>query len=421
MEAGADILHVDLDAFYATVESLRRPELRGKPFVVGGGVVLSASYEAREYGVRSGMPTGQARQLCPRLIVVSAGRGDPGGFASYGEISDGVFEICRRFTPFVEQVSIDEAFLDVAGAHHLFGSTGVIAHDLRHAVHAETGLVLSVGAARTKYLAKVASQVAKPDGVVVVEPTHELRFLHKLPVRYLWGAGPVMQEKLAELGLHSIGELAETPLDSLESRLGRGSARHLHALAWNRDPRALQMAHHAKSVGSQSTFGRDVKDPATHRRVLATIADRVGARLRAKRRAGRTITVRVRFADFDSITRSTTLRAPVSSSGALYAVAGELLARGLETADGRGVRLLGISVSGLQVEPHLQLELPLAVDDGGDVQRAGSRRDQERSDLDDNIDVLREKFGRDAVTPASFLLDPRRGRDGLSELMTRNR
>ncbi len=423
MGAGADILHVDLDAFYATVEGLRRPELQGTPFVVGGGVVLSASYEARAFGVRSGMPTGKARQLCPRLVVVSAGRSDPEGFASYGEISDGVFEICRRFTPFVEQVSIDEAFLDVAGAHHLFGSTGVIAHDLRETVRGETGLVLSVGAARTKYLAKVASQVAKPDGVVVVEPDHELRFLHRLPVKYLWGAGPVMQAKLAEIGLHTIGELAASSVDSLEGRLGRGTARHLHALAWNRDPRVLQLNHRAKSVGSQSAFGGDVKDPAVHRRILANIADRVGARLRAKHRSGRTITLRVRFADFQSITRSTTLRAPVASSGALYSVACELLVRAMEVADGRGVGLLGISVSGIQVDPHLQLELPLAFEDAAAaaVQRAGSLRDLERTDLDSNIDEVRTKFGKDSIVNASVLLDPRRGRNGLSELMTRNR
>jgi DNA polymerase-4 len=415
MEAGAHILHVDLDAFYATVEGLKRPELQGKPFAVGGGVVLSASYEARAHGVRSGMPTGKARQICPRLIVVS------GRFSSYGAISDGVFEICRRFTPLVEQVSIDEAFLDVSGAHHLFGSTGAIAEDLRRAVRAETGLVLSAGGARTKFLAKVASQVAKPDGVVVVEPEYELRFLHKLGVRYLWGAGPVMQDKLAALGLHTIGQVAEASLESLESRLGRGAARHLHALAWNRDPRLLQMTHRARSVGSQSTFGQDVRDEATYRRVLANIADRVGARLRAKHRAGRTITVRVRFADFDSITRSTTLRAPVASSGALYAVATELLRRGLEVAEGRGVRLLGISVSGIQVDPHVQLELPLGFAEAADVARAGSARDRERTELDTSIDQLRERFGKDAVANASVLLDPRRGRDGLSELMTRNR
>ena len=415
MGATADILLVDLDAFYATVEALKRPELQGRPFVVGGGVVLSASYEARAFGVHSGMPTGKARRLCPRLAVVS------GGFSAYGTISDGVFEICRRFTPLVEQVSIDEAFLDVGGAHHLFGSSAGIATSLRTAVREETGLVLSIGVAGTKYLAKVASQVAKPDGVVVVDPQHELRFLHRLPVRYLWGAGPVMQRKLADLGIETIGQLAAASVGALEARIGRGSARHLHALAWNRDPRVIELGRRARSVGSQSTFGRDVKDDATHRRVLANIADRVGARLRAKRRAGRTITVRIRFSDFQSITRSTTLRAPVSSSGALYDVACELLGRGLTVANGRGVRLLGISVSGIQVDPHVQLELPLMGNEPSAVRRAGSRRDVERVDLDRNIDELREKFGRAAVTNASVLLDPRRGRDGLSELMTRNR
>jgi DNA polymerase-4 len=415
MVAAADILHVDLDAFYATVEGLKRPELRGTPFVVGGGVVLSASYEARAFGVTSGMSTGAARRLCPRLVVVS------GGFSSYGEISDGVFEICRRFTPFVEQVSIDEAFLDVAGAHHLFGSSARISRDLREAVRRETGLTLSVGAARTKFLAKVASQVAKPDGVVVVQPAEELRFLHGLPTRYLWGVGPVTQDKLATMGLHTIGDVAATAPRVLAMRLGRGTGYHLHALAWNRDPRVLRLSHRAKSVGSQSAFARDERDPATHRRVLATIADRVGRRLRAKSRAGRTITLRIRFADFTAITRSATLRAPVSSSGALYAVACELLGKGMRESAGRGVGLLGISVSGLHVAPHVQLELPFPEPAAEDVTRAGSVRDGLRTALDRNVDELREKFGTGAVTPASVLLDPRRGRDGLSELMTRNR
>ncbi len=411
----ADILHVDLDAFYASVEQLRNPALAGKPVIVGGGVVLSASYEARRFGVRSGMPTGRARRMCPRAVVVS------GGFGDYGQVSDGVFEICRRFTPNVEQVSIDEAFLGVAGAHRLFGSTGDIAVAVRAAVLAETGLTLSVGGARTKFLAKVASQVAKPDGVVLVDPASELRFLHRLPTRYLWGAGPVMQAKLTELGLETIGDVAVASLASLKNRLGNATGRHLHALAWNRDPRVLELDRRARSVGSQSTFGRDVTDPDTYRRVLATIADRVAARLRAKHRAGRTITVRIRFSDFQSITRSTTLRAPVATTGALYDVSCELLARGLAVAGGRGVRLLGISVSGLRVDPHVQLELPLPGLDGGALRRAGSPRELERIRLDSNIDALRDRFGRDSVAHASVLLDPRRGRDGLSELMTRNR
>ena len=413
MPSAADILHVDLDAFYASVEQLRNPRLAGRPTIVGGGVVLSASYEARVSGVRSGMPTGKARQLCPSAAIVS------GRFGDYGAISDEVFEVYRRFTPLVEQVSIDEAFLDVAGGHGLFGSSSEIAVAIRSAVLEQTGLIVSIGAARTKFLAKVGSQVAKPDGVVLIEADHELRFLHGLPTRYLWGAGPVMQGKLADLGLTTIGQVARTPLQFLTARLGRGVARHLHDLAWNRDPRALELGRRARSVGSQSTFGRDVKDMTTYHRVLANLADRVGARLRAKNRVGRTITVRVRFADFQSITRSTTLRAPVATTVALFDVGCELLRRGLTVAQGRGVRLLGISVSGIQVDPHLQLELPLP-SDSLDVRRAGSSEDQLRTRLDHNVDRLRDKYGKDVIGNASVLLGPGGGRDGLSELMTRN-
>ena len=312
---GASMLHADLDAFYASVEQLRRPELRGKPIAVGGGVVLAASYEARAFGVRSAMPLGKARRLCPNLIVVH------GSYGEYAELSDQVFDICRRYTPLVEQISIDEAFLDVAGARRLFGAADDIAPRLRADVKRETGLIVSVGAARTKFLAKIASRVAKPDGLVIVPPDDELDFLHALPVGLIWGVGPVTKRRLAELGVATVAELAAVGERALRARLGNAAGRHLHALAWNRDPRPVVTRRSARSVGAQSAFGRDRHDSELRRRVLARLADRVGSRLRKKGRAGRTIGVRVRFADLQAVTRATTLAAPVSSTEAIFQVA----------------------------------------------------------------------------------------------------
>ena len=309
------MLHADLDAFYASVEQLRRPELRGKPIAVGGGVVLAASYEARAFGVRSAMPLGRARRLCPNLIVVH------GSYGEYAELSDQVFDICRRYMPLVEQISIDEAFLDVAGARRLFGAADDIAPRLRADVKRETGLIVSVGAARTKFLAKIASRVAKPDGLVIVPPDDELDFLHALPVGLIWGVGPVTERRLAELGVATVAELAAVGERALRARLGNAAGRYLHALAWNRDPRPVVTRRSARSVGAQSAFGRDRHDSELRRRVLARLADRVGSRLRKKGRAGRTIGVRVRFADLQAVTRATTLAAPVSSTEAIFQVA----------------------------------------------------------------------------------------------------
>jgi DNA polymerase-4 len=403
MAEGAPILHVDLDAYYASVEQLRDPALRGKPIAVGGGVVLAASYEARAFGVRSAMPLRRARQLCPWLIVV------PGHFSEYGPLSEQVMDVCRRFTPLVERISIDEAFLDVSGSIHLFGPPGDIAARLRREVKEETGLVVSVGVARTKFLAKVASRVAKPDGLLIVDPEEELAFLHSLPVGLIWGVGRVTEAKLAQLGITTVADLAHTDPRILERYLGPGAGSHLHALAWNRDPRPVVTHHRAKSVGAQSSFGGGGHDRALRRRVLLDLAERVGSRLRKKQRAARTITVRVRFDDLSAVTRSVSLRAPVATTPAIASIAEYLADAGVSEAAGRDVNLLAISTSGLTTSPHLQLELPFAELLGADLLRAGSAQERSRQGLDDALDALRERFGKEAVGRASLLLQRRRG------------
>lgn len=415
MAVEASILHVDLDAFYASVEQLRNPHLRGKPIAVGGGVVLAASYEARKYGVHSAMPIRRARELCPRLIVVD------GSFGAYSELSVDVFEICRSFTPMVEQISIDEAFLDVAGAVHLFGDPGHIAGELRRRVREKTGLVVSIGVARTKFLAKVGSRVAKPDGLIVVHPDDELAFLHALPVGLIWGVGAVTEAKLARLGITTVAELAHTDRRVLESLIGPGAGAHLHALAWNRDPRPVVTSHRAKSVGAQSSFGGGGRDRLTRRKVLVDLAERVGSRLRKKERAARTITVRMRFGDLASVTRGVTLRAPVATTPAIASIAEYLADQGAREAGERDINLLGISTSHLVVSPHLQLELPFAELFGADLIHAGSGQERERHELDVAMDELRERFGKDAVGRASLLLTRRRGvPDEFRDLATRD-
>ena len=323
METTATILHADLDAFYASVEQLLDPSLRGKPVAVGGGVVLAASYEAKAFGVSSGMSGFRARELCPQLIFVG------GHFGDYQRLGDAVIAVLNDFTPLVERISIDEAFADVAGCTHLFGSPAEIAGTIRRRVRSELGLPISIGVARTKHLAKIASQVAKPDGLVIVDPGTELSFLHDLPVELMWGVGPVTKERLAAIGVRTIGQLANTPGWSLEPLLGPAASEKLTALAWNRDPRQIRTQRRARSAGAQSALGRK---PAAERVVVPTLrhlADRVASRLRAKSRPGRTVTVRVRFADLRSITRSTTLDAPIASTVTLAEIAEELVRKAL--------------------------------------------------------------------------------------------
>jgi DNA polymerase-4 len=304
----ATILHADLDAFYASVEQLLDASLRGKPIAVGGGVVLAASYEAKAFGVQSGMSGRDARQLCPQLVFVN------GHFNEYQRLGDAAIKIVADYTPLVERLSIDEAFADVAGCTHLFGSPSEIARIIRRRVRVELGLPISVGVARTKHLAKIASQVAKPDGLVIVDPAAELDFLHDLPVELMWGVGPVTKSRLAEVGVRTIGQLAKTSERSLERLLGHAAGEKLAALAWNRDPRQIKTNHRARSAGAQSALGRKPADKRVFQPTLRHLADRIGGRLRAKSLCGRAITVRVRFADFRAVTRSITLATPTSAT-----------------------------------------------------------------------------------------------------------
>src|SRR6201996_5619379 len=316
METSATILHADLDAFYASVEQLLDPSLRGKPIAVGEGVVLAAPYEAKAFGVHGGMPGRLARELCPQLIFVG------GHFGEYQRLGDAAIAVLGDFTPLVERISIDEAFADVAGCTHLFGTPAEIAMSIRRRVRDELGLPISVGVARTKHLAKIASQVAKPDGLVAVDPDTELEFLHHLPVELMWGVGPVTKARLAAIGVETIGQIANTPGWSLERLLGPAAGEKLAALAWNRDPRRIRTHHRARSAGAQSAIGRKPAVERVFRPTLLHLADRIATRLRAKSRPGRTVTVRVRFADLNSVTRSVTLAAPISATVILAGLAG---------------------------------------------------------------------------------------------------
>ena len=397
MEAAATILHADLDAFYASVEQLLDPSLKGKPIAVGGGVVLAASYEAKAFGVRGGMPGRRARELCPQLIFVG------GHFKEYQRLGDAAIGVVGDFTPLVERISIDEAFADVAGTEPLFGPPAEIARAIRRRVRTELGLPISVGVARTKHLAKIASQVAKPDGLVVVDPGNELAFLHDLPVELMWGVGPATQERLAEIGVGTIGELARTSPSSLDLLLGPALGEKLTALSWNRDPRAIQTHRRAQSAGAQSALGRKPAAERVFRPALRHLADRVGSRLREKSRSGRTVTVRVRFADLRAVTRSVTLPAPISATAILAEVAEDLVRAVL--ADHRRektISLLAISVSHLETDPAMQLDLALGLDD--ERRRPGSGKGRARFSADRAVDAIRNRFGWEAVGYGSVVL-----------------
>jgi DNA polymerase-4 len=397
METTATILHADLDAFYASVEQLLDPSLRGKPIAVGGGVVLAASYEAKSFGIRSGMSGWRARELCPELIFVG------GHFQDYQRLGDAAINVLNDFTPRVERISIDEAFADVAGCTHLFGSPAEIARSVRHRVRVELGLPISIGVARTKHLAKIASQVAKPDGLVVVDPATELDFLHDLPVELMWGVGPVTSARLAEIGVHTIGQLAKMPGWSLERIVGSAVGAKLTALAWNRDPREIRTHHRAESAGAQSALGKKLAQEQVIRPTLLYLADRVASRLRAKSRPGRTVTVCVRFADLHSVTRSVTLDVPISATASLAEIAEELVRTALaDHPDEKIISLLAISVSHLERHWKLQLELPLGLED--EKRRPGTRRGMARWTADRAIDMIRDRFGWDAVGYASVML-----------------
>jgi DNA polymerase-4 len=394
MNSSATILHADLDAFYAAVEQLHDRSLRGKPIAVGGSVVLAASYEAKAFGVHGGMPARRARELCPALRLV------PGRFEEYRRLGDAAIAVLADYTPLVERLSIDEAFADVAGCERLLGPPREIAQAIRRRVRAELGLAISIGVARTKHLAKIASQAAKPDGLVVVDPAHELAFLHGLPVELVWGVGPVAKARLHGIGVTTIGQLAHTEPWRLEQLLGRALGDKLMALAWNRDAREIATGRRARSAGAQAALGRQPAEERIFRPALRHLADRIGARLRASARPGRTVTVRVRFADLSSATRSRTLGAPISATGSLAEIAEELVRSILAgRPQERSISLLGISVSGLESgrepRPLTQLELPLGLAD--EPRRSGSRAGTARWLADRAVDRVRDRFGWDAV------------------------
>lgn len=394
---GAHILHVDLDAFYASVEQLLDPTLRGKPVLVGGGVVLAASYEARAYGISAPMGVKAALARCPHAIVVE------GSFNRYMDFSSQVMDICRDATPLIEQISVDEAFLDVSGTEHLLGTPRDIGYRIRQRVRDEVGLPISVGIARTKFLAKVASGQAKPDGMIEVLPESELAWLHALPVRVMWGVGPVTERALSEMGVGTVGDLATTPVTALSSRLGPGVASHLSSLAHNRDPRHVVTHTAGKSVGAQSALGRGTSDPAELSAVLLGLSDRVARRLRKKELAGRTITIRARLEDMSSHTRAVTLATSVSTTAGIHQAGIPLLDSARPDSRGR-VTLVGVSVSKLERRTVLQLELPF---DHGDATRSGSVRGAMALMVDEQIDAARARFGTDAVGRASVLLSAR--------------
>jgi len=410
----ATILHADLDAFYASVEQLLDPSLRQRPIAVGGGVVLAASYEARALGVRAGMVGWRARQLCPSLRFVG------GHFEEYQRLGDQVIDVFHDFTPLVERISIDEAFLDVAGSTHLFGSPSDIAAAIRRRVRSEVGLGVSVGVARTKHLAKIASQAAKPDGFIVVEPDRETEFLDPLPVELMWGVGPATRTRLAAAGIRTIGELAATPSPLLARMLGNAAGGKLASLATNIDPRRIETSRRQVSVGAQSALGRQDAGPQLVRSTLEYLADRVAGRLRAAGQAGRTVTVKVRFSDLRSVTRSATMAVAISATLTLTDVAVELAGTALaDYPRERQISLLAVSVTNLVVEPALQLELPLGL--GDDRHQPGTARGAARWLADRSVDAIRARFGRDAVGYATVMMSDARGvPEAFRELAERN-
>jgi len=383
MFVSASILHADLDAFFASVEQRDDPRLRGRPVIVGGGVVLAASYEAKAFGVETAMGEARARRLCPHAVVV------PPRFSAYSEASKDVFRVFEDAAPVVEGLSIDEAFLDVRGMERSVGTPTEIAVRLRAAVRERVGLPITIGVARTKFLAKVASAVAKPDGLLVVPPDDELAFLHPLPVERLWGVGPATARKLHSRGITTVREVAILPESILVSMLGRAAGRKLHALAHNLDPRAVQTRRRRRSIGSQRARGRRPWSRDSVDADLVTLVDRVTRRMRRAERVGRTVVLRLRFDDYTRATRSFTLPYPTSSTERILATARSLLVEALPTIEQRGLTLVGISVANLDDADALQLVLPF------------DRRESEA--LDAVLDRVRERFGTDAIRRAVLL------------------
>jgi DNA polymerase-4 len=380
----ATILHADLDAFYASVEQRDDPRLRGRPVIVGGGVVLACSYEAKACGVRTAMAGRQARALCPDARVVRP------RMSAYTEASKAVFAVFDDTTPLVEGISIDEAFLDVGGLRRVSGSPVEIATRLRRQVLEQVGLAITVGVARTKFLAKVASGVAKPDGLLEVAPEGELAFLHPLAVERLWGVGPKTAAKLHGRGIRTVGEVAGLPEAALVAMLGPGSGRHLHALAHNRDPRRVEARKRRRSIGSQCALGRRrPRSQAEIDTVLVNLVDRITRRMRKAHRVGRTVVLRLRFDDFTRATRSHTLPEATAHTTTILTTARSLVAAAMPLIRSQGLTLVGVSVGNLTDDRAVQLALPFTRGSG--------------LALDGALDEVRERFGSDAVTRAVLL------------------
>ncbi len=388
--AGCPILHIDMDAFYASVATRGRPELQDVPVIVGGGhrgVVLSANYLARRHGVRSAMPTSRARRLCPQAVVIAP------DFEEFGQVSASVMENFRRVTPLVEVVSLDEAFLDVRGSTRRLGSPRAIAEQLRATIHDEQAITCSVGVAATVPVAKIASRRAKPDGVLVVPPDAITSFLHPLDVGELWGVGEKTQAMLYRLGIHTVGEVAHTPLRTLQRAVGASLGNQLHELAWGAGRRVVTPRRGPdepdKSMGADETFGRDTDDRAVIVRELLRLSARVAGRMRVARVAGRTVTVKVRFADFTTITRSRTMPEATDVTQEIYRTATGLYdALGLQRAR---IRLVGVRVEGLVPRESVQRQLVLG------------ERERGWSEADRAVDRATRRFGATALRPASLL------------------
>jgi len=389
------ILHVDLDAFYASVEQLDDPSLQSRPVIVGGlgprGVVAAASYEARRFGVYSATPMGRARRACPEGVFLAP------RFERYEEASHDVMGILRSFTPLVEPLSMDEAFLDVHGARRLHGTGPEIAVAIKARVRDDTGLTASVGVATTKFLAKIASDLSKPDGLIVVESGKELEFLHPLPVERLWGVGPATRKRLDRFGIRTIGDLAALPEETLTRAVGDAHGRHLHALAWNHDDRGVETERRAKSVGHEETFPRDVVDRTILEREVLRFADKVASRLRRAGLAGRTVHLKLRYGDFKTITRSRTIAEPTDLAADFARIGTELL-RAVDL--GAGLRLLGLSVSQLQEAVAVQEAFGL---DDAESPRGSEKTRRDRGDLERSVDRVRARYGDEAVMPARLV------------------
>nr|WP_277605397.1 DNA polymerase IV [Glycomyces sp. L485] len=377
-------MHVDMDAFFASVEIARDPSLRGKPVIIAGlgprGVVSAASYEAREYGVHSALPTGIARRRCPNGVFMKP-------TAPYGEVSRAVMAIFREYTPHVQPISVDEAFLDVSGARRLIGPPARIARDIRARVNAEHGITCTVGIASTKFMAKLASEAAKPDGLGIVPRATELEFLHRLPIRAVWGIGEKTAQKLGRLGMRTVGDIARLSTDSLAASVGTASAEHLYALSRNIDPRPVRPERVEKSISNETTFGHDAPDAAAWGPTLLELSRKVASRARAAGWAGRGVTVKIRFGDFRTITRSRMLPAPTDVGHEIHAVARELA----DAAATAPVRLIGVKLDHLVEASAVGRQVALGEPEHG------------WRDIETAIDVATAKFGKGAVRSAGRL------------------